>query len=269
MSNTQSNKRLRNPDLDDQISRLGIQDFRDVFKEILFLPIQTAITLSCFPHSPTHPSIHFPSLIPLLLVQERNKHKRSSSNQPFSRFSLLDRSFQMRLFVPHKSTLLSSCEEDGVFLRCSLFSRDTLFRDGVMNVLKMGSIKATSTAAIASDGGGIPYIEEIPENKPRQGQCPGTWDIPDDLGPHGQFARSAPSRWALTTQVFLLVGKEFEPRIKNRLDTWKQQNRRGVVAMVVRAGGDGGDGDDGEIRLVKRLSANDIDVWQRRNSNRI
>lgn len=28
--------------------------------------------------------------------------------------------------------------------------------------------------------------------------APATWDIPDDLGPHGQFARSIPSRWALT-----------------------------------------------------------------------
>lgn len=31
-----------------------------------------------------------------------------------------------------------------------------------------------------------------------RGQCPGTWDIPDDLGPHGQFAKSIPCRCALT-----------------------------------------------------------------------
>lgn len=34
----------------------------------------------------------------------------------------------------------------------------------------------------------------------------GTWDIPDDLGPHGQFARSVPSRCALT--AVLLTAKD-------------------------------------------------------------
>lgn len=37
-----------------------------------------------------------------------------------------------------------------------------------------------------------------PDLFPTEATGPATWDIPDDLGPHGQFARSIPSRWALT-----------------------------------------------------------------------
>lgn len=65
--------------------------------------------------------------------------------------------------------------------------------------------------------------EKLPESQlvPNRGQCPDTWDIPDDLGPHGQFARSAPSRCALT--LVLLATKDID---KSRFSPFQKKKEK-------------------------------------------
>lgn len=54
-----------------------------------------------------------------------------------------------------------------------------------------------------------------PDLFPTGATGPATWDIPDDLGPHGQFARSIPSRWALTAGLLATKSLDRSSRPRN------------------------------------------------------
>ena len=69
-----------------------------------------------------------------------------------------------------------------------------------------------------------------PDLFPTGATGPATWDIPDDLGPHGQFARSIPSRWALTGR---LISHRVIPRSRSSVrNGWNPQRNRSLGFRV-------------------------------------